>query len=98
MKVLQTGIMPNGTPIQIEEWNENYSFMPYGATIGSYPKSKASHEGSFAPKFGETHRFSFNLPTTQDAKQAFESLLKGESVLSDYVKYMHDGPKYADCV
>lgn len=61
MKVLQKGIMPNGTVIQIEEWNENYSFMPYGGTIASYPKSKVSHEGSFAPKGNETYRFQFDF-------------------------------------
>lgn len=98
MKVLQIGTMPNGTPIQIEEWQENYSFISYGSTIASYPKSKMSHEGSFAPKGGEIYRFHFNFPTTEEAQQAFNSLSNGVTVLADYVEYMHDRPKYADCI
>jgi hypothetical protein len=97
MKVLKTGTMPNGTPIQIEEWKENYDFMPYGDTIASYPKSKASHEGSFAPKGNEVYRFDFKFDSTGECEAAFNSLLTGEKVLTDYRDNLYY-PKYADCI
>lgn len=52
MKVLKTGKSAGGVDIQIEEWRENYSFMPYGSTLAFYPESKATHKGQFAPKAG----------------------------------------------
>lgn len=97
MKVLRKEVMPNGTAIQIEEWNENYEFMPYGSTIASYPKSKVSHEGSFAPKGNETYRFSFKFKSAEEAKEAFDSLMLGAKVLSDFKDKM-DIPKYSDCI
>lgn len=65
MKVLKTGKSAGGVDIQIEEWHENYSFMPYGSTLAFYPESKATHKGQFAPKAGESYRFSFEFPSNQ---------------------------------
>ena len=97
MKVLTRGITPNGTPIQIEEWNENYGFIPYGSTVASYPKSKASHEGTFSPKGNEVYRLSFNFNSEIEAKSAFDGLKAGVKELADYKTNM-DNPKYADCI
>jgi len=97
MKVLKIGKMPNGTEIQIEEWHENYDFMPYGSTLASYPKSKMSHEGAFAPKGNMEYRFSFNFASNEEAKTAFENLLNSKTVLSDYRDKI-DRKEYADCI
>jgi len=97
MKVLETGVMPNGTQIQIEEWHENYSFMPYGSTIASYPKSKMSHEGAFAPKGNEMYRFSFNFTSYEETKKVFEQLVTGKKELSELKQFIYN-PKYADCI
>jgi len=97
MKVLEKGIMPDGTNIQIEEWHENYSFMPYGSTLASYPKSKVSHEGAFAPKGNEKYRFSFNFKSYDEAQQAFINLTNGIKTLSDFKSNIYN-PKYADCI
>lgn len=97
MKVLQTGIMPNGTHIQIEEWHENYSFMPYGSTIASYPKSKVSHEGNYAPKGNQIYRFAFNFESEQETKDIFNSLLSGEKKLVD-IRTNLNRKEYADCI
>ncbi len=43
MKVLEKGIMLDGTVIQIEEWNENYSFMPYGSTLATNYNGKREY-------------------------------------------------------
>lgn len=97
MKVLQTGIIQNGTHIQIEEWNENYSFISYGSTIASYPKSKASHEGTYAPKGNEIYRFSFDFKSNDETKEAFNNLLSGIKNISDYKENLSD-KKYLDCI
>lgn len=97
MKVLEKGIMPNGTPIQIEEWNEDYSFAPYASTVASYPKSKVSHEGAFSPKGNQTWRFDFNFDSENEAKKAFTELLSGEKDLSDF-KNKLSNKKYTDCI
>ena len=97
MKVITSGIMPDGTAIQIEDWNENYSFMPYGSTLVSYSKSKVSHEGQFSPKGNEIYRFQFDFKNEKDCKIAFDKLISGESVLSDYKEFMYN-KKYQDCI
>ena len=97
MKVLKTGTMPDGTHIQIEEWNENYNFMPYGSTLASYPKSKVSHEGSFSPKGNEIYRFEFDFNSNNEAEIAFNDLLNGIKNLSDFKTHLSK-QKYADCI
>jgi hypothetical protein len=97
MKVLKKGITPNGIPIQIEEWQENYSFLPYGGTLVSYPKSKMSHEGAFSPKGNEVYRFQFDFKSEEETETAFNDLLTGNKILSDFRKNMYN-PKYADCI
>lgn len=97
MKVLEKGIMPNGTHIQIEEWNENYNFIPYGSILASYPKSKVSYDGSFAPKGNSEYRFSFNFESAEEAKKAFDELLSGNKNLSDFADKLYE-KKYADCI
>ena len=61
MKILKEGKSAGGVDMQIEEWNENYSFMPYGSTLAFYPGSKATHKGPFAPKAGESYTGGFWL-------------------------------------
>lgn len=97
MKILQTGILPNGTHIQIEEWNENYSFKPYGSTIASYPKSKISHEGNFAPKGNEIYRFEFDFESHEETKRAFNELVTGQKTLVDFKDKLYN-KRYADCI
>lgn len=98
MKVLKTGKSANGVDIQIEEWHEDYSFMPYGNTLAFYPKSKATHKGQFAPKAGKNYRFNFEFPSNEDAEAAFTALENGSSVFADYLKYWAGEPEYKDCI
>jgi hypothetical protein len=97
MKVLIKGIMPNGTPIQIEEWHEDYDFMPYGRTLASYPLSKVSHEGSYSPQRNKPYRFEFDFGSHEEAREAFASLMDGSKQLSDFKDKMCY-PNYADCI
>ena len=97
MKVLEKGTMPNGTAIQIEEWHEDYNFMPYGRTIASYPKSKVSHEGAFSPKGNQIFRCEFDFTSHKEAKEIYNNLLNGIIQLSDLKANIYN-PKYADCL
>jgi len=97
MKVLQTGIMPNGTHIQIEEWNENYSFMSYGSTLASYPKSKVSHEGTYSPKRNQVYRFDFDFKSNEETKESFNNLVNGSKQLVDFISNLNR-KEYADCI
>lgn len=97
MKILSKGIMPNGTKIQIEEWSESYKCIPYGSVIASYPKSKVTKSGAFAPKLNQTYRFSFNFNSESEAKEAFKELLSGSKKLCDFKENL-DVKEYADCI
>jgi len=97
MKVLKTGTMSNGTHIQIEDWSEDYSFMPYGSTLASYPKSKVTHEGQYSPKGNEIYRFSFDFNSNDEAETAFSDLLDGSKKLSDLEGFLRER-EYKDCI
>ena len=97
MKILKTGTMKDGTDIQIEEWNEDYSFMPYGNTLATYPKSKVSQEGPYAPKANERYRFDFEFNSHEEAETAYNELIEGTKTLSDFKNQLRN-MKYQDCI
>ncbi|ADO59909.1 hypothetical protein [Paenibacillus polymyxa] len=98
MKVVKTGNMKDGTAIQIEDWSEDYSFHNKADVLASYPKSKMTHEGTYAPKAGERYRFSFWLGSAGETESAFNVLTEGRKTLSDFKKYMHGKLEYQDCI
>lgn len=97
MKILQKGQTSDGTAIQREEWNEDYEFMEYGATVAAYPIAKESANGLFAPKRGEKFRAAFQFNTTEEAEQCFNQLASGEKTLIDYVDRL-DRPDHVICL
>ena len=98
MRVLKAGKSADGVDIRIEEWHENYGFMPYGSRLAFYPESKATHKGPFAPKAGESCRFSFGFPSNREAEAAFTALENGSSTFTDYLAYWDAKPEYKDCI
>ena len=98
MKLLKTAKSAGGVDIQIEEWHENYSFMPYGSTLAFYTESRATHKGQFAPKAGESYRFSFEFPSNEEAEAAFTELERGSKEFSDYIEFWAGRPEYKDCI
>ena len=84
MKILQKGQMPDGTDVQREEWQENYDFMAYGATVAAYPIAKESINRPFAPKIGEKFRCAMYFDSTEKAEECFEQLKNGEKTLKDF--------------
>ncbi|GIN22618.1 hypothetical protein [Siminovitchia fordii] len=98
MKILNKGIMPDGANIQIEEWSENYNFKPYGSTLAIYPVSKATHKGSYAPKEGDTYRFSFDFDSHSEAEKAFDDLIKGNKFPLDFHNNFSSKREYLNCI
>ena len=74
MKVLERAKTPDGVDIQIEEWNEDYEFIPYASTVAAYPVSKTSISGAFSPKAGKRFRADLILITKKRLKQPLSSL------------------------
>lgn len=98
MKVLEKGKLPDGTEIQIEEWSENYSNIPFASTLGCYAISKMTRGGIFGPRAGESYRFQYDFISNEEAKIVFDSLVSGNKVLSDFTANMHNKNIYADCI
>lgn len=84
MKLLEKGITPDGTKVQIEEWKEDYSFMNYGSTIGAYPVSQINCTGSFSPKRNQTFRCQFTFNSHDEVKEAYTELINGNKTLKGY--------------
>ena len=97
MKVLKKDNMQDGTNIQIEDWQENYNFMPYGNTLAAYARSKASHRGNWSPNANEVYRFDFTFNSEQETRKVFNELLQGDKMLSDFKQYLRN-KEYADCI
>lgn len=86
--IVEKDLLPDGTKIQIEDWSTEYSFMPYGRTVASYPKSKANHKGDFSPKIDKLFRCAFDFNSHAEAKNAYDELLSGSKTLSDYKNFL----------
>ena len=97
MKVVKTGTLKDGTNIQIEDWSEDYTFHNRADVLASYPKSKMTHKGAYAPKAGETYRFSFRFRSAEETNAAFNDLKEGRKILSDFKNYI-DSNEYIDCI
>lgn len=98
MRVIKTNRLPDGTVIQIENWNEDYkSVFPANCTIAAYPISKYTLPGDFAPKAGEIFRAQFDFDSAEQAGEAFGSLVNGEKQLTDYIDRLYY-PRHAPCL
>ncbi|WP_275372659.1 hypothetical protein [Clostridium tertium] len=98
MKVLEKGIMPDGTHIQIEDWSSDYNIHSYGCDLATFPKSKSTHSGPFEPKANETYRFEFKFDSNTDAMIAFNSLITGDKQLFYFIEYFSSKREYLDCI
>jgi hypothetical protein len=98
MKILEKAILPTGEHIQIEEWNENYSFIPYGSTIGTYPKSKQTLDGAFSPTINKTFRFQLDFNNHEEALKVFDNLKNGKTKLIDYINHFKGKEELLFCI
>ncbi len=74
MKVLEKGVMPNKTKIQIEDWADDYSFHKYADTIAAYPTNRR----------GEQFRADKQFADEAEAAAAFKELSSGRATLDDF--------------
>ena len=82
MKVLEKGVMPNKTKIQIEDWSGDYTFLAHADTIAAYPTNR----------HGERFRAEKRFESGDAAACAFKELLSGKATLDDYgFTTMHAG-------
>lgn len=97
MIIVKKGFMPNNTPIRIEDWSENYSFYRPASTLTAYPTAESNLPGTWSPKMGNSFRLEMQFDSRKDAEQAFDDLISGKTVLTDYAAYMRH-PEYAKCI
>lgn len=81
-----TAKMPDGTAIQLENWEDRYPSSPtLWWTIGAYPLAKHGSGRYFGPhRKGEMFRLTISFHTDAEAVEAFEKLNRGEAELLDY--------------
>lgn len=92
MFIREKGTTPNGTHIQIEDWNESYpGTFKKNATIAIYPMAihdiydeENPHFPAY-PKRGETFRSEFDFSTEEEAKEAFKALQSGKKSFMDFL-------------
>ena len=90
MEVIMRGNMPDGTKIQIEDWNRDFpDLCAKNATIGFYPMCTKSIKKDSSlkayPEKGKTFRASFNFSNSEAARVAFVLLYEGKKNIMDYL-------------
>lgn len=110
MKVLNKGVMPDGTKIQLEDWSMDFpSLHTRNDVLAAYPVAKRSvirtefeGIGHFPcvheyPQRYYSFRLALQFPNASDAETAYINLLNNGANLLDYVEYMQE-KKYASCL
>lgn len=100
MKIVKKGFMPNVTPIQIEDWSENYSCHAPSDLLAAYPTAMKSRPAAWCPYYpeqGRSFRVELQFINKKAAEQAFDDLASGKTTLLDYTAYMTH-PEYAECL
>ena len=92
-----TGKMPDGTGIQLENWEDSYPSSPsLWWAIGAYPRSKHESGRLFGPRRGQEFRLTINFATDAEAVEAFEKLNRGDAELLDYRERFWNRERDAD--
>ena len=91
-----TAEMPDGTAIQLENWEDGYPSSPsLWNTIGAYPRAKHCSGRYFGPDRGELFRLTISFDTEAEAREAYEKLTRGDTQLLDYREKFWNGEKDA---
>lgn len=86
-----------GVRVQLEDWSEDYEHHAYADVVVAYPLSKKDTHKPFGPQLNRSFRCAFHFKSTEEARDAYEKLVSGERVLSDYGDYM-ELKQYRDCI
>lgn len=97
MKVIERAVMPNGTEIQLEDWNNSGYPDLYKFTIGAYPIAKNTGKYRWIES-GQTFRLDISMNqykgySNDDVKADFEALKSGEKSLEDLADHFWNGEK-----
>lgn len=89
MKVIKKGKINNNIDIQIEDWNESYSFYAKCSTLVVYPTAIKDEQSTrpFKVKSGEKFRLAFNFANSKQCEKAFNSLINNITELKYYSYY-----------
>ena len=99
MKILRTTKMPDGTSIQLEDWNGEFpTVFAKDATLAAYPVSKTNlwsdSTGDYPyPRRGRTFRLAMEFDDAATAEAAMQALESGEKELRDYVQFFRPLPR-----
>jgi len=89
--------MPDGTAIQLENWEDSYPSSPsLWWAIGAYPRAKHYSGRMFGPRRNEVFRLTISFHTAPEAVEAFEKLNRGEAELLDYREKFWNGERDAE--
>lgn len=88
MKKIKQSKMPDGTTIQLEDWQEDYLFKKT-LEIGVYPKAKNSSNNNII-RMNETFRLDLtNFKSNKEVESTFEKLEKGIMKLEDLQEHFY---------
>ena len=88
MKIVKQSKMPDGTVVQLEDWQEDYLFKKF-LEIGAYPKAKNSSTNKII-EANKTFRFDLtNFKSNKEAEDVFSKLEKGTIKLEDLQEYFY---------
>ena len=94
MKWAKESLMKDGTKIRIEDWSEDYCFLNPFDRVVAYPICKKTISPYI--KEEETFRLELSFSSKKESENAFESLITGKKVFSDYLKNIDK--KYHECI
>lgn len=94
MKWEKETLMKDGTKIRIEDWSEDYPFLNPFDRVVAYPICKKTTSPYI--KEDETFRLELSFSNREESEKAFENLLTGKKVFSDYLKNINT--KYHECI
>ncbi len=84
MDILQRGVTPDGTKIQIEDWKENYPNSYKTLTIGCYPIAR--QDSRLLIKKGKTFRCSIEVfKNDEECKEFFNKLAAGSETIDGMI-------------
>lgn len=92
MQILKQSTMPDGTTIQLEDWQEDFLHIKI-LEIGAYPIAKNSNKNDLIES-NKTFRLNLvGFSSNEQAKDTFNKLEKGEITLKELKEHFYCGKK-----
>lgn len=98
MEVIKKRKMKDGTDILIENWHNDYSELyAINSVVACFPIAKESiHDVWEYPKRGEVFRYQLDFKSENEALEAFNELLSGSKIYSDFISHYTGNLSKAD--